>query len=76
MVVRTDGAQGSAFLFPRPWHNGVTRAVRALTAFPTAERALANARSSALLLSGERLYREATDRLLAPHAETRSRPAA
>lgn len=75
MVVRNDEVPGSAFLSPRRWHKGVTRIVRGLAAVPSAERAVSNARTAALSLSGQRLHREATDRLLAAHAATGRRPA-
>lgn len=73
MVVRSGEVGGSAFVDPRSWHKGVTRALRDLARLPSAQSAVANARSAATSLTGARLHREAVDRYLATHAVTTGR---
>ena len=75
MVVRSDEGAGSAFLFPRSCHKGVTRFVAELIRLPSARCSLHNAQAATMSLTGARLHREAVDRFLVTHAGTsRHRP--
>jgi hypothetical protein len=67
-MVRISRVNGSAFLRPRSWHQGVSRTVRGLVRVPTGDRARRNAQAAAADLASRRREREDVDRFLTAHA--------